>query len=330
MQIGFTFYYKKVIRTNIDNIPDSIPVLFVSNHQNALIDPLLIGAYTPKEMYYITRAQVFKNPYISKILYSANMLPIYRIRDGYKELNKNTAIFEKCFQIIHDKKSILIFPEGNHSLQRRIRLLGKGFTRIAFGSLEKYPDKDLVIVPVGLNYSDPVAYPSKVNIVYGKPVPVKHYWNDLPENDAIQALTDKVSNELKKLTTHIEGTKDHDHIITYFDKEEFLDPDKVNKKLEHLDQYQPITEQNKKNKGMLYYLIRINSFIPFLIWNNIKPKIEEKEFITTFKFTIAITAFPFFYLLQSILIGYLTSYKIGISYFIVSALLVYINTKTSD
>ena len=329
IQIGFTFYYKKVILTNIENVPKSKPVLFVSNHQNALIDPLLIGAFTPREMYYLTRAQVFNNHLIAKILYSVNMLPIYRIRDGYTELNKNTAIFKKCFQIIHDKKTILIFPEGNHNLQRRVRPLSKGFTRIVFGSLDKYPENELVIVPVGMNYSDPTGYPSQVNLIYGKPIQVKHYWNDLPENDAIQALNDEVSEALKKVTTHIESSKDHDQIIRHFDKKEFLYPEKVNKKLKTLDLSQfPLKTSEKKN-GFLYTLVKINSFIPFLIWNKIKPNIKEKEFISTFKYTVAITAFPIFYLLQSILISYLTNYKIGIAYFILSALLVYINTKTS-
>jgi len=330
MKIGFTFYYKKVILTDIENVPKSKPVLFVSNHQNALIDPLLIGAFTPREMYYLTRAEVFKNHLIAKILYSVNMLPIYRIRDGYKELNKNTAIFKKCFQIIHDKKTILIFPEGNHNLQRRVRPLSKGFTRIVFGSLNEYPNNEIVIVPIGINYSDPTGYPSQVNLIYGKPIPVKHYWNDLPENDAIQALNDEVSAALKKLTTHIDSPKDHDKIVKYFDKKEFLDPVKVNKKLKTLDLNQPLPKTAEKKRNFLYFLVKINSFIPFIIWNKIKPGIKEKEFISTFKYTVAITAFPFFYLLQSILISYLTSYKIGIIYFIASALLVYINTKTSD
>ena len=330
MRIGFIFYYKKVSLTHVENIPESKPVLFVSNHQNALIDPLLIGAFTPREMYYLTRAEVFKNHLIAGILYSVNMLPIYRIRDGYKKLNKNTAIFEKCYQIINDKKSILIFPEGNHNIQRRVRPLSKGFTRIVFGSLDKYPDNELVIIPVGMNYSDPTGYASSVNIVYGKPIPVKHYWKDLPESDAMQALNDEVSNALKKVTTHISSPKDHDKIIRYFDKNEFLHPEKANKKLKTISLDQPVLQTKEKKNGFLYYLIKINSFIPFMIWNKIKPGIKEKEFISTFKYTVAITAFPVFYLLQSILIGYLTSYKIGIAYFIVSALLVYINTKTSE
>ncbi len=329
MRIGFTFYYKKVIKTNIENVPRSKPILFVSNHQNALIDPLLIGAYTPREMYYLTRAQVFNNHFIAKILYSVNMLPIYRIRDGYTELNKNAAIFEKCFEIIHDEKAILIFPEGNHNLQRRVRSLSKGFTRIVYGSLDKYPNNELVIIPVGMNYSDPTGYPSEVNLVYGKPISVKNYWNDLPENDAIQVLSDEVSEALKKLTTHIENSKDHDKIVSHFKKDDFLDPIQVNKKLKTLDLDQPLPKTAKKKNSFLYSLIKINSFIPFMIWNKIKPNIEEREFISTFKYTVAITAYPIFYLLQSILIGYLTNYKIGIIYFIISAMLVYIHTKTS-
>lgn len=329
LKIGFIFFFKRIIRTYPENVPKNKPILFVSNHQNALIDPLLIGVFTPGEMYFLTRSGVFKNPFIAKILYSVNMLPVYRIRDGYKELNKNHAVFEKCFQVLKENIPVLIFPEGSHNIRRKIRPLSKGFTRIAFGFLEKNPEKDLLIIPIGLNYSDTISYPGEVNIVYGKPISVKPFWQDLPESDAIQALKDKVSTELKKITVHIEDSQNYDKIVRFFDKKGFINPEKVNKKLKTLNIDQPIPKTPEKKKGLIYYLLRINSFIPFMIWDKIKPGIKEDEFILTFKYTIAVTAFPIFYLLQSLLLGHFTNSTAGVTYFILSGLLVLINTKTA-
>ena len=50
VRTGFAFYFKKINLVGIENIPKKRAILFVSNHQNALIDPLLIGAITPREL----------------------------------------------------------------------------------------------------------------------------------------------------------------------------------------------------------------------------------------------------------------------------------------
>ena len=328
MQTGFAFYYNKVIRTGIENIPTDKSVIFVSNHQNALIDPLLIGAYSPTELYFLTRAQVFKNPIVRPILYSINMLPIYRIRDGIKSLQKNEAVFKKCFSVLKDLKSVLIFAEGNHSLKRRVRPLSKGFTRITFGALDTYPDLDLVIVPVGLNYTDARAYGSKVNVVFGKPIEVKPYWENFPENMAVQNLREDVREAMKELTTHIDNPNLHDQIVRYFKKEAFLYPGKVNEELKNLnlaEDPQPSDPPEKMN--LAEKIARLNSFFPLLIWKKIRKGIAEEEFIGTFKYTIAITLIPVFYIFQSIIIGYLISFQAGIIYLIFSVVLAYIAVR---
>ena len=43
IRLGLFFYYKKIKVVGKENIPKDSAVLFVSNHQNALIDPLIIG-----------------------------------------------------------------------------------------------------------------------------------------------------------------------------------------------------------------------------------------------------------------------------------------------
>ena len=42
IKLGFFFYFKKIKHYGKENIPKKGAILFVSNHPNALIDPLLI------------------------------------------------------------------------------------------------------------------------------------------------------------------------------------------------------------------------------------------------------------------------------------------------
>jgi len=328
VRLGFAFYFKEIRIYNAENIPKNKAVLFVANHQNALLDPILIGSTNPREMHYLTRAQVFKKPLIKALLHSINMLPIFRIRDGFETLSKNEAVFQNCYSLLEKQEAILMFPEGNHNLKRRVRVLSKGFTRIVFGALEKNPENEIVIVPIGLNYSEPTKYASKVSLYYGKPISVKPYWENYDKNDSVTNLKEDVREQLKILTTHIEDLENYDAICNHFDTDSFLFPEMVNKKLETHIHSTPAIETTKKQSKILETFVKLNSIFPLLIWKTISPKIEEEEFIGTFKFTVGITAFPLFYLLQTGIISSLFGEIYAIIYFIVSLLSVFILTKT--
>ncbi|NNC69620.1 MAG: acyltransferase, partial [Flavobacteriaceae bacterium] len=80
--LGLFFYHKKVKVEGKENIPKKGALLFVSNHKNALIDPLLIATTTTRNIHFLTRASAFKLTLVKWILSTVNMLPIYRMRDG--------------------------------------------------------------------------------------------------------------------------------------------------------------------------------------------------------------------------------------------------------
>ena len=82
IKLGFFFYYKKIKHYGKENIPKKGAILFVSNHPNALIDPLLIKTGLYKDLHVLTRASVFTNKFVIKIFESVKMIPIYRKRDG--------------------------------------------------------------------------------------------------------------------------------------------------------------------------------------------------------------------------------------------------------
>jgi len=138
VRLGFAFYFKKIMISGLENIPKDKAILFVANHQNALIDPILIASIMPRELNFLTRADVFNKPLIKALLSTVNMMPIYRIKDGRTGLSKNEEVFEKCHKILNNNGTILIFPEGNHNIQRRLRILSKGFINIS-GRKSQYP-----------------------------------------------------------------------------------------------------------------------------------------------------------------------------------------------
>ena len=67
---GMFFYFKRIDVFGFENIPKDKPVLFLGNHQNALLDPLLIAIKCGRFSFFLTRAGVFKKPLVSKLLKS--------------------------------------------------------------------------------------------------------------------------------------------------------------------------------------------------------------------------------------------------------------------
>ena len=171
-------------------------------------------------------------------------------------------------------------------------------------------------------------YASSVSIYFGEPISV----NELKVGEEINAasadLRIKVSAAMKKLTTHIENQVDYDQIIKSFREEDFLYPEKVNKKLSTTKEFIPSSEELNNSFNFLTPIVKINSFFPLLIWKYVYPKIDEDEFISTFKFSIGITTFPFFFLLQGWLIYLLLGNSYAIGYLIFSFLSVYLFTKS--
>jgi 1-acyl-sn-glycerol-3-phosphate acyltransferase len=330
VKIGIFFYSKKIRVTGTENIPKKGAVLFCANHPDGLIDPLMITTNCIRISHYLVRAAAFNNPFIKKFLESLNLMPVYRIRDGISEVGKNKEIFENCFELFKKGETLLIYPEASHNRKRTIRPLSKGFTRIVFGALDKYPDLKITIIPVGLTYQNASFYPSKVAINYGKPIAVDEFYNLNELNASINSLKNEVSNQLKKLSVHITDNENYDATLSKLNSlnVDFTNVDLVNNMIAK----NSFTDKNKRQINILkpiYYIILLNSIFPVLIWRKIAKKIDEVEFVDTFRFAINLVLFPVFYGLQTWIISLFFDWKIAISYLLISNLLILIYSKFS-
>jgi len=333
VKTGLFFTHKKIKVFGTENIPKEGAIIFIGNHQNALLDAILIPTTTTRNIHFLTRASAFKTKIANKILRSINMIPIYRLRDGKDNMEKNIAIFKQCFEILKAEKAIQIFAEGEHNNFRSLLPLKKGFARIILGTLQKYPELDIKIIPVGINYDSHLNFPSSVSLYYGKPILANPYFNLEKPDTSYKAIKTKVSSELKKLTTHIENLEEHDIIIEELKNlnVDFLDPITTNKVLQNLKNETPKKAKNKKINWFapIHFFTRINSFLPLLIWRYLQPKIKDKIFTNTYRFALISTVFPLFYLIQAVIISFIFNYKYGLIYIAFCILTGIITTKTA-
>lgn len=330
IKIGLFFYTKKIITVGKENIPKKGAVLLAVNHPNGLLDPLIVTTNVPRDTFYLVRAAAFKNAIADKILRSLHLMPIYRIRDGRKEISKNEAVFKDCFEILKNKKTLMIFPEGSHDQRRTIRTISKGFTRIVFGALERYPDLKITIIPVGISYQNVGQFPSKVAIHYGSPIAANTFYNPTDITTSTNLLKKQVSNQLKKVSVHISDDKNYASILEKLNKNntDFTKVNTVNNSILN----NSFTYHKKRGHFVkpIYCLLLLNSIVPWLIWKGIVKKIDEREFIDTFRVALVISLFPLFYTLQSLTIFYFYTAKIASYYLILTAVLTLVYVKFSS
>jgi len=332
VRVGLHFFYSRVEVRGKENIPKNKPVLVLPNHQNSFMDALLVVNTMPGFMFFLTRAGVFSSPIASFLLRSLNMLPVYRVRDGLSSVTKNNEIFEYCVELLKKGHPVLVFPEANHDLRRRIRPLSKGFTRIAFDAeIKNNWELDLQMLPVGLNYTEHRRSRNRIRVVYGKPIPMSKY-RELYEQDerkAANQLKIDVAEGMKKTTMHVPNLDHYPTLQVVLtdlenDAHQYIDPGRVNEKIENIDSKltselietgkQVVDISNKYNLSIktingrkrpwallvllfpLYLFAWFNNIIPYLpVRNVINNKVKDRAFDASIKFLISLFFFPAFW-----------------------------------
>ncbi|MBE3084845.1 MAG: 1-acyl-sn-glycerol-3-phosphate acyltransferase [Bacteroidetes bacterium] len=208
-------FYRKVIVLGRENINPDHHLIFAPNHQNALMDALAVLFTQKRHLVFLARADIFKRKTIAAILYFLKMLPVYRIRDGFRSLKGNDEIFIKTIDVLKSKNGLVILPEGDHAGFRRLRQLKKGICRVAFQSDEATGfNLKIKIIPVGLEFSNYSRYRQVLTVVYGKPIEVSEFfglYKESPEK-ALNELRTRLSNEMKRNMVHIESEEDYEAI----------------------------------------------------------------------------------------------------------------------
>jgi len=211
-------FYKTTTVIGLENIPQNTPVIITPNHQNTLMDALCIIYNVYGRAVFMARSDIFgKSKLISNTLRFLKILPIYRIRDGVKQLQNNDASFNEAVGVLEDRQKLVVLPEGSHLGQRRLRMLKKGVARIAFMAEERNNFKlGLQIVPAGLDYSHYINFGSRFMVIYGKPIAVKNYKDLYAENPqkAMATLMDDIRNAISPLMLNLDNEAEYEPLET--------------------------------------------------------------------------------------------------------------------
>lgn len=207
----------KVIRyEGLENIPKDGAVIFSPNHCNALMDPFAVLAMDHSRKVFVARADIFRNPVIRKILTFLKIMPINRVRDGFRSVLGSEDTIEKSIEVLENRVPFCILPEGTHRSMHSLLPLGKGISRIAAGADRRIGgSRHVYIVPVGCEYGDYYRFRSTLLVTAGAPIDITACLADMPEASdperflRIQELTE---NAMKQLIVYIPDDDDYEAV----------------------------------------------------------------------------------------------------------------------
>lgn len=262
----------------LENIPQNAACIFAANHTNTLMDALVLLSMSREKKVFIARGDIFKRPFVAKLMHFVRILPIYRIRDGYKSVKDNNAeIIEKAADVVRDEVKLFLYPEAAHRTKHSLRQLSKGIFHIAFKANEEFGhEKPVYIIPVGIEYGDYFRYRSTALINIGEPINVTEFVNqNKDENEAVvmNKLRDLLTEKLSKQISFIPDNEENYEAIwemtkmkSKFDCASFTD----------FRLYEPLTERLERNQKTIKEILE---------WKEREPEKAKETFERVDKFT---------------------------------------------
>lgn len=89
------------------NVPQTGPLLILANHES-YFDPLVIGLAVRRQISYLARKTLFRNPLFAALIRSLGAVPIDHEGMGREGL-------QQSIHILQEGNPLLVFPEGNRT-----------------------------------------------------------------------------------------------------------------------------------------------------------------------------------------------------------------------
>lgn len=297
-RVAVEMFYKPIEINGLENIPDNNPhLIFAPNHQSAFLDAVLVAVFSKRPIYFLTRADVFSFPF-KYFLYSLNMMPVYRQRDGMQSLSKNEAVFKACRELVQDGKPILLFPEASQLLVHYLRPLSRGLSRIAYLSQENF-DNEVLVIPVGINYFNHTRAGVKLILNFGRPISIKKLKDQYPNRqDCLNAIRDTCFERLANVMLIPEDDHTYDLKTKYLSSEYAqLNFEELKSLIQEKNPVKP-TARSNINQILILLLSLPNLFFYLLEWLVLRFFVEDPTFIASIRVSLIMFVFPVHLLLH--------------------------------
>ena len=174
-----------------ENIPADGAFIMVSNHQSFL-DPVFCACGIRRQMNFLARDTLFKNPFFRWLCFSVNTTPLRR---GKADISAMKTVIKK----LQAGRPVLLFPEATRTSDGRIAQFKAGLSLLCRHG-------NAAIVPVLIDgafecwprHKKIFSLGKKIVVRYGKPIPAEQA-KSMPDEKLAEFLT----STLRRLQTEV-------------------------------------------------------------------------------------------------------------------------------
>jgi 1-acyl-sn-glycerol-3-phosphate acyltransferase len=203
--IALHWFYGDIRIEGSDKIPVGGPLLIAVNHQNALVDSLIVGWLVPRRIAMTAKATLADNPFIAILFRILHVVPLRRVSDEVRKQNgspfdrsRNAQAFAEIFSLLKKNGALLIFPEGKSHNEAGLEPLKTGLARVALQARDERQIAGVKILPLGLVFEDKATPGTAVSAHVGTVIEIDHWQGS---DHAI--LTQEIADRLRAVSEDV-------------------------------------------------------------------------------------------------------------------------------
>ncbi len=177
-------------RSGADRIPQMGPAIIACNHVSNW-DPIIVGGACSRELHYMAKGELFRNPLLAWLVRAYNAVPIHRGVLDRRALRAASDVLKKG-------GVLLMFPSGTRDQSGEVRDPKAGVGFIA--CMNEVP-----VVPAYITGVDTLTRAftrkRKLEVAFGEPLLARK----AASSDEYRAFSRRVADEIGKLRQEVEG-----------------------------------------------------------------------------------------------------------------------------
>ncbi|MDP9205457.1 MAG: 1-acyl-sn-glycerol-3-phosphate acyltransferase [Gemmatimonadota bacterium] len=200
--IAVHWFYADIRVVGKERIPTRGPLLIAVNHQNALVDSLIVGWVIPRRIAMTAKATLADNPLIAFLFRILHVVPLRRLSDEARKANgspsdrtRNHEAFREIIDLLGHGGAVLIFPEGKSHNELGLEPLKTGLARLALKARDEAAIKGICILPLGLVFENKGAPGTAVGARIGEPIEMDA-WSGANHT----VLTEEIADRLRAVS----------------------------------------------------------------------------------------------------------------------------------
>ena len=200
--VALHWFYRDIRVVGRKRIPTGVPLLIAANHQNALVDSLIVAWVMPRRIAMTAKATLTENPLIALLFGIVGVVPLRRVSDEARKANRaspdrsrNAEAFREILNLLEHRRAVLIFPEGKSHNGVGLEPLKTGLARLALQARDECSIKGVTILPLGLIFEDKGVPGTAIGARVGEPIEMDSWLT----TDHV-GLTEEISRRLRSVS----------------------------------------------------------------------------------------------------------------------------------